>query len=421
MDVDVQESTGEASSSSVAHTTEQGKADAGKERQEAGQVADAGSASTPAAASTSTSTSVRTVPLAPVQPLPRTAYIHLEYPGVIRGGYQNRTQTEGHGNGTASTSRQPDIDTDTAGQSTTDNASPTHSSLPAHPASHPADGPLRRALVTLSPTAPPYGTVSSALDHLGRLVSLKSKAIEWRPWAADAGGHLQDDDDDGGAEAPSHPVRTGPDLYRHPIVGDLVETHDMVAVVQRRIWRRKRKGKGKDKGDATSATAAAEEAEPEFEERKEYTVDALGIAKTTARWRRMADFAYEPEISGPAGAPAPEKDLKLVDEPCASASATAAEGRRGHQGASAGSQDVEMGDAAAAADAPPKGGLLSLHDALARMDVQSLRSFKMPEEKERHEVEVQDEAEKMGVRTASNLRMIPPPIFTRADLPFPYA
>ncbi|CAO1612980.1 unnamed protein product [Sympodiomycopsis kandeliae] len=253
---------------------------------------------------------------ATIHAVPRNKYIHVEYPGII-----------------------PRDDS---------------SSLPLH-----------KALQTLSPHPPPYNNVGSALDHLGRLVTLRSKAIECRL------GSFSDTPTFSEYSNQDQDTNKKSDIYRHAVVGDLVNTNDLVAVVKRRVWTRRKK---KDKNDVTTF--------------KEYTVEVLGQVETTARWRKLADFAFEPELNDDA-------EDQLVDVP-QSSTGNAEEG-------------------------VSRGGLLSLHDALAKMDVKSLRSFSVPEEKEDYEVEreavTRGEKEKV---MKSNLRAIPPPIFSRVDVPFPY-
>lgn len=261
---------------------------------------------------------------APVQPIPRRDFIHIEYPGVF-------AAAEGS-----------DRDDSEKRQ-------------------------LHRALQTLSPHPAPYSNVGQSLDHLGRLITLQSKAIECRLGAWTGSPTFEDFAEDGSSDA-----RTTEDLYRHPIVGELVETHDLVAVVRRRVWTRRKKRRRKHGG---SGEDAAQEEEG-VQISKEYTVDVLGPVKTTARWRKLADYAYEPVQD--------EGKEDLIDVP-----------------ASKGTQ---------------RGGVLALHDAMAQMDVAALRSFKIPNEKEESAGKAAD-----GKTTTTNAsRGIPPPLFTRVDIPFPY-
>ncbi|PWN18961.1 hypothetical protein BCV69DRAFT_284570 [Microstroma glucosiphilum] len=296
--------------------------------------------------------------LAPIQELPRTTFLHLEYPGIV------------------------------------------DSTVPA----------LHTALETLSPNQPPYANVGSTLAHLGRLVSHNGQVIECRLGTGAGGGT--------GAE------RTTTEVYRHPLVGVLVNTHDIVAVVRRRVWRKKRKA-GSAAPDGTSTETSRG---PAQEEVKEYSIEALGLAKLTARWRKMADFAYEPDLAGPGR----EQEEPLIDVPAAlrKKSATPSPAPLSEAG-----QDEVManGDGPEDTAAPEsfetthsvakreveRGGLLAVHDAMARMDVSSLRSFIMPEEKEDYQIGVVDEStgEKF---MRSNLRLPPPPRFSSIEIPVHY-
>lgn len=373
------------------------------------QSAEAGPSSQRASPSSSSS---KPKALAPVQSVPRTKFILIEYPGIVKpDAAQPQPQRS-----------DDDIEVDEA-QGSTSSARASRSSN------------LDLALTTLAPEPPPYGNAGSALDHLGRVISLKSKVIECRPWAAEHQARQQRERSrsvvpawEAGAgdeeQSSSHHVdvaaaeRAGQgaqlDLFKRPLTGEVVETHDFVAVVQRRVWRRKKKGKPTGRlGDGGQVG----------DEVREYTIDPLGTIDTTVRWRKMADFSYQPEGMA--------KDL-LVDIP------KALRMQRGEpEAATPDTADVEMasaqeepsspanmdvdGDhnasavASSSAPAPPRGGLLSFYDALARMDIDSMRSFNIPTEQE--DFEIEDEAGNVK----SNLRLPPPPAFTRIDEPFPYS
>lgn len=351
----------------------------------------------------------------PVLVVPRINYIHIEYPGVVR-------------------------------------PSPTIEQV-GH------DKQVQRALSTLAPEVPPYGTPASALSHVGRLVSLNSKVIECKPWAdeqqderGDTSGAAAQEGDDADMTGRG----TGPDLFRRPLLGDLVETHNYVAVVHRRIWRRKAKRSAQSgRSDST-------------DEVKEYKIEPLGIAKTSARWRKMADYLYQPDLAGPL-----EQEDDLLDVPVAlrpdeepkswptaTSSMSTAEATTSSPGAAPQAaldsaptdeaanlvpeesamieasssfgdhtqQNTGTASSHAAADTNmaqpssspiPRGGLLNLYDALARMDVGSLRSFSVPEEKEQYTIDTKNEDEGDPLRR-SNLRMVPPPSFGRSDPFFAY-
>lgn len=296
--------------------------------------------------------------LAPIQELPRTTFLNLEYPGIV------------------------------------------DSTVPA----------LHTALETLSPNLSPYANVGSALAHLGRLVSHNGQVVECRLGTGAGGGTSAE--------------RTTTEIYRHPLVGALVNTHDIVAVVRRRVWRKKRKA-GSTAPDATSSETSSG---PAREEVKEYSIEALGLAKLTARWRKMADFAYEPDLAGPGQ----EQEEPLIDVPAALRKKSATPSpvlalEAGQDEVMANADDPEATAAAELAQPEqpvPKreverGGLLAIHDAMARMDVSSLRSFIMPEEKEDYQIGVVDEA--TGEKSMrSNLRLPPPPRFSSIEVPVHY-
>ncbi|EIW61805.1 uncharacterized protein TRAVEDRAFT_163333 [Trametes versicolor FP-101664 SS1] len=70
--------------------------------------------------------------------------------------------------------------------------------------------------------------------------------------------------------------------YAHPIPGEIVPTSNIVLKVVKR--RRKRKD-----GEAAPEEGAV----------GEYTVEAVGVVPKTARFRSMADFQYQPDMSDP--------------------------------------------------------------------------------------------------------------------------
>lgn len=189
---------------------------------------------------------------------------------------------------------------------------------------------LERALSTLSPNVGPTDgmpSAASALKHLARVLSLGGKLVECRlaPTDGEEGDAMQ--------------------IYRHPLLGDIVGGSELVVRIQRRIWR-------------------CTHADGRTEERKEYLVTLLGGVRATVRFRRMADFAFRPDV--PSGA---------------------------HEHPT-----------------------LALHRALVEMDVGAMQRFRFPHETE--EYEVLDTVH--GKRMRSDLAMIPPPIFSRMELPFNY-
>lgn len=105
-------------------------------------------------------------------------------------------------------------------------------------------------------------------------------------------------------------------------------------------------------------------AEGHMETRKAYTLTLLGAVRSTVRFVRMADFAFKPDL--PAGATTHPTE--------------------------------------------------ALHRALVQMNVGALQQFRFAPETE--EYEVPDQKDQDVLR--SNLAMIPPPFFSRMELPFNY-
>ena len=253
----------------------------------------------------------REVEVAPQADLPRTSFFSIEYPAHLR----HESPKDGF-----------------------------------DPNNHPS---LSNALRSLSPLPPPYATPSSALRHMGQLAEKNGRVIvECRLGQACLDATSQ------GAEASSSRLASSNDVYRHAIVGEVVDAHNVVMKVTKRVWRRKSRGTG-------------EMRRPD-EERKEYTAVAMGITRRVARFRNLADFLY---------------DAGYVDDP--------AKGER-----EATSQALE------------------LHDSMRKMDIEALRSFHLSEEKEEYEV---DKAVRgKGVMRVSNIRMPPAPVFDKTDVPFTY-
>lgn len=100
------------------------------------------------------------------------------------------------------------------------------------------------------------------------------------------------------------------------------------------------------------------------ETRKTYTLTLLGAVRSTVRFVRMTDFAFKPDL--PAGSTTHPTE--------------------------------------------------ALHRALVQMDVSALQQFRFAPEAEQYEVP--DERNPDALR--SNLAMIPPPFFSRMELPFNY-
>lgn len=181
---------------------------------------------------------------------------------------------------------------------------------------------LDSALTSLSPRMGPMaGTASArqALEHLRLLLERGARIVEC---------HLlpQKEPDD-------------TDMYRHPILGDIVSSQDLVMRIRRKVWKRSNQ-------DVY---------------RKQYVLELVGSCSHAMRFRRMADYAYRP------------------DPPFGSSEHPAT----------------------------------SLHRALMTFDVNFMRSYRFEPEQELYEIYENG-------TTTSNLAMIPPPFFSRQELPFPY-
>ncbi|KAI0721934.1 RNA polymerase III transcription factor IIIC subunit-domain-containing protein [Cerioporus squamosus] len=146
--------------------------------------------------------------------------------------------------------------------------------------------------------------------------------------------------------------------YAHPVSGEVVPTSNIVL----KVVKRKRKRKDGDSYDGPIG---------------EYTVQAVGVVPKTARFRSMADFQYQPDMSDP---------------------------------------------------------VAQLRSSMDTMDVDGILRYHIPPEKEDYTVSEADpaamdidpqllgdgEVPAGGVRTRSNLRLFPPPLFSRQGIPQNY-
>ncbi|KAI0643723.1 RNA polymerase III transcription factor IIIC subunit-domain-containing protein [Trametes meyenii] len=155
--------------------------------------------------------------------------------------------------------------------------------------------------------------------------------------------------------------------YAHPIPGEIVPTSNIVLKVVKR--KRKRQGQRRDGAGAQDDDGAV----------GEYTVEAVGVVPKTARFRSMADFQYQPDMSDP---------------------------------------------------------LAHLRKAMDTMDVDGILKYHIPPEKEDYTITETDpfamdidpqllgEGEIAGSSTSkttrSNLRLFTPPLFSRQGVPQNY-
>ncbi|SPO25570.1 uncharacterized protein UTRI_03288_B [Ustilago trichophora] len=292
------------------------------------------------------------------QSIPSTTLLNIEYPGIL----------------------------------SDDVIASTSSSSPSSQASTS----LERALSTLHPSALPPLTSSphEGLNFLAKILNEGIKVIECR-LGAYASAPAAERTDDGIDQ-----------VYRAPLIGEVVPTHNIVVRIVRRTWRQKRKRKrGSAEESTQSEHASAQEEEmaldpalfaeadldlhqPQSEQRngtgedvqqnkrsrytgrikKEYCIEILGMATNTVRFRSMADFAFQPNIST-----------------CSSS---------------------------AESQLDP---VMALHKALATMDLAAFQQFRIPRQLEDYRISHPDGS------TQSNLHMVPPAFFSRMDVPFNYA
>lgn len=259
------------------------------------------------------------VEVAPERLLPRTSFLSIEYPAILT----HRT----------------DVDTD-------------------YPDEHPA---LTNALSSLSPLPPPYANPVSALRHIAQLVEGKGQTtLECRlghaclsaASASSSKGNVQE----------ASPTSNN-EVYRHAIIGEVMDAHNVVLKVTKRVWRKKQRDGLATQQDGESSS-----------ERKEYTAVALGITRKVVRFRHLADFLYDPGYVGNA--------------------------------------DSADGQEEATRQA------LSLYDSLSQMDIEGLRNVRLEGEKEDYEVD--KDVPGKGRLRVTNVRMPPPQVFDKVEVPFIY-
>lgn len=187
---------------------------------------------------------------------------------------------------------------------------------------HPA---LSNALRSLSPLPSPYSTPLSALRHIGQLAERTGRVgLECRLGQACIDASTSSTSNASVFEE-STPVSTN-DVYRHTIQGELVDVHNVVLKITKRVWRKKR---SKVEGSQM--------------ERKEYTAVPLGITRRVARFRQLADFLYDPGY-------------------------------------------VESLEATGGKEEATKKALF-LYDSMRQMDIDALKNFRLDEEREDYEID----------------------------------
>ncbi|GAK64536.1 RNA polymerase iii transcription factor [Moesziomyces antarcticus] len=236
-------------------------------------------------------------------------------------------------------------------------------------AAGPSSASLERALSTLHPSTLPPLTSSAheGLRFLARIPNDGLRVVECR-----LGGF------DGGVD----------NVYRSPLIGEVVPTSNVVLRIVKRTWRQKRKRPPSPPVEAHdsaldpalfagTAPPAAQQMHGNGDAndwytgrvKKEYAVHALGMASNTVRFRSMADYAFQPAITTTA--------------------TPTSNGARAE---------------------PELDAVMSMHKALATMDLAAFERFRVP-------VQDEDYQTRDGV---SQLGMVPPAFFSRMDVPFSY-
>ncbi|PWN40557.1 hypothetical protein IE81DRAFT_349108 [Ceraceosorus guamensis] len=282
-----------------------------------------------------------------------------------------------------------------------------------------ANGTLNRALRTLCPIPEPYATAQLALNHMSGCVSHDSSVLECR-LPTSTSTHRPDPRELSGRSADE---KVGIDVYRHPFTGEFRDTNNIAIKVTTRRWIKKRRT---ENGEALRARSSAQPSASDVvqaEERLEYKVDILGVIKKTVRYRTLADFAYMPRVEAPDDF-ARNALTEYNETPQATSTITTARQQTAlEEQASMLRQfrpqeeesDVSMRQTSS----------LSLLDSLLRLDIDAIRQYRIAPEMEDYDVPVEggDDAMQMGdgpPRVRSNLRMPPPPMFSRLVAPPSY-
>lgn len=300
-----------------------------------------------------------TIQLVKPQLIPSTSLLSIEYPGIL---------------------------SDDAG--------------PSSPSSYSS---LERALSTLHPsTLPPFTSSShEALRFLSRIPNEGLKTVECRlgcfgsPTSSVSGNDENLDQ-----------------LFKTPLMGEAVPTHNIVIRVVKRTWRQKKRKRTEsaspapqdgnlahpedmaldpalfndDGKDDARNVGGQQEQRNGFDEsngkrnrytgrvKKEYCVEVLGMATKTVRFRGMADFAFRPDVHTASTSSANPDTPNQLDP------------------------------------------VMALHKALATMDLQAFQNFRVPDQLEDYQLP----STTPSAPPKSNLHMLPPYFFSRMEVPFQY-
>ncbi|KAE8225399.1 hypothetical protein CF319_g1853 [Tilletia indica] len=319
----------------------------------------------------STSTSVKSAfPPETVQRMPRSQFMAIEYPGILRKQRKNDEETMDVDAEEEEEEEEEDLDV----------------------------SPLGRALSSLSPIPPPYNHPGTALEHISDVLHRNTRLLECRLGSTYSPPSPIPSPSASSPSASSAlpPPSTEPplDIYRHPVIGDILPTNDLLCKITKRVWRRVNPG-----------THPSDGREPECV--KEYHVEFLGPITNTVRFRRMADFAYKPDFAPDVPGTQPDNS-KIIRN---------ASGRSGHAADDTIPTEGNKDDTGTV----NLGGSVSVHQLQSRllqMDFDAIVKFRLAEPSSKYEESVQGPDGENFKRSTAFL--VPPPIFSRQEVPWPY-
>ncbi|CAD6902072.1 unnamed protein product [Tilletia controversa] len=308
----------------------------------------------PSHAATSSSTpALSAFPPETVQRLPRSQFMAIEYPGILRKDGRKKEKKD-----------EDVMDVDSGEE---EEEEEEEEDLDVSP--------LGRALSSLSPVPPPHNHPGTALDHISDVLHQNTRLLEYSL-----------------------------DIYKHPIIGDILPTNDILCKITKRVWRRVR----------PPGTASGDGGEPECV--KEYHVELLGPISNTVRFRRMADFAFKPEFAP--DVPGTQPDNAQVIRSSSSGGNTSITPPTTAEAPNPATVSSGKSDDSGTVNL---GGSVSIHQLqsqLRRMDFDAISKFRFAEPNSRYEETVQGPDGEPVKRSTAFL--VPPPIFSRQEVPWPY-
>ncbi|KAK0520513.1 tau 95 subunit of transcription factor TFIIIC [Tilletia horrida] len=319
-----------------------------------------------------------------VQRLSRAHFLSIEYPGILQKTKKHNTRekiecTRGQGQDAMELDSDEDDDEDEGDGGDGDEDEDGDEDLDTSP--------LGRALSSLSPVPPPLNDPGTALDHLADVLQRNTRVLECRLGSVYT------------ASSASSPSELDPlDMYRHPIVGDIMPSSDILCKITKRVWKRVRR-----RHSTTAATS--ETARGKKDCIKEYKVDMLGTISNTVRFRRMADFVFQPEFAP--DIPGTKPDNAQVIRNAAGSYGPDASQTAYSQGEERDGEDEDSKNAGTV-DLGGSVSVLRLQSMLRRMDCNAIANFSFAEPHSRYEEEVD------GVKRSTAF-LVPPPIFSRQE------